>query len=189
MGCDIFVSIEQRDKKTNTWKNLSLYTKGEDGSYNEVGVYDIRDYELFSVLAGVRGSTGSFVSPRGIPDDVSDEVKEAYENGINYWHTPTWYDYCELKGYIYMLSDATKELYKQKIEIEQLKAQIKQITTFNIEEESSYEFEDLLEDSDEEYSTVESLNDFMAHIKIVLEAYDIYFPEPGDIRVIMWFNS
>ena len=53
------------------------------------------------------------------------------------------------------------------------------------------EFDDDVEydDEDDTISLCERLNDFMNDIEKVLNAYDIYYPKPGDIRIVMWFDS
>jgi len=58
--------------------------------------YEGRNYNLFAVLAGVRGYGPPLIEPRGLPDDVSLETLDDY----NYWqgdaHTPHWYSLREL---------------------------------------------------------------------------------------------
>ena len=56
MGCDIRMSIEV--KIDDTWHY-----------YGEANIK--RNYELFSRLAGVRGTLEPIAQPRGLPDDIS----------------------------------------------------------------------------------------------------------------------
>lgn len=186
MGCDIFVHLEHYNKESKRWENLSLYKKDTDGTFKSVDVYDGRDYELFGILAGVRGCNSPFVYPRGVPDDLSCEVSNRYGDG-EYFHTPTWYDYCELNAYEKMMSDSYKELRKKSKEIEQLKKQLKQMTQFIQREEAEEDI--VIEDDYDEYDIAERLTGFMNCIRTILEAYEIWNPKPGDVRVIMWFDS
>lgn len=79
MGCDIHVYVERRQRftpeeleamdeqsrKWNTrWDNLSQE------------FHPMRNYLLFSILAGVRGSIEPLVPPRGLPDDLGWRTEE-----------------------------------------------------------------------------------------------------------------
>lgn len=93
MGCDIWTYLEKRNPETGKWERLKVYKKKGD-EYEVVYPYDLRNYELFSLLAGVRGWHEPLVSPRGVPIDASEEVREEWEDYC--YHTPTWYDMREL---------------------------------------------------------------------------------------------
>lgn len=165
MGTDIHLYVEHYNKESKRWDSLSLYKKSSEDKFSPVDIYDGRDYELFGLLAGVRSMIDPFVFPRGVPDDMSCEVSKAYGDG-QYYHAPTWYDYCELQAYN------------------------KRMSQF-IPRDEEKEFDDDVEydDEDDTISLCERLNDFMNDIEKVLNAYDIYYPKPGDIRIVMWFDS
>lgn len=85
MGCDIHMCLEVMDRD-GVWKSKELYEKnwyynnGEDDEleYEQVDVYNERDYSLFAALAGVRDyspGTPKIDEPRGIPYDASKETK------------------------------------------------------------------------------------------------------------------
>ena len=138
MGTDIHTNIEVFNKKTDEWERKSLYYKDDDGNFKEAWtVLDYRNYDLFGKLAGVRTIEEPFVYPRGLPDNLSNETKELYDDA-SWCHDETWYDYCELR------------LYSQ---------------TCNV------------------------VKPFIDAIDVVLEAYSIYYPDPGDVRIVMWFDS
>lgn len=151
MGTDIHLYIEHYNKESKRWDSLSFYKKSSEGEFLPVDIYDGRDYDLFGLLAGVRSIIDPFVFPRGVPDDMSCEVSKAYRDG-QYYHTPTWYDYCELQTY-------------ERI------------------------FDNEYDDEDDTISLCERLDGFINDIEKVLNAYDIYCPKPGDIRIVMWFDS
>ena len=151
MGTDIHLYVEHYNKESKRWDSLSLYKKFSEDKFSPVDIYDGRDYELFGLLTGVRSMIAPFVFPRGVPDDMSCKVSKAYGDG-QYYHTPTWYDYCELQAY-------------ERI------------------------FDNEYDDEDDTNSLRKRLDGFMNDIEKVLNAYDIYYPKPGDIRIVMWFDS
>lgn len=56
-----------------------------------------RDYDLFGFLAGVRGPPApGFTDVRGLPRDVSLDLKEMYDSGF---HSATWYSLRELREF------------------------------------------------------------------------------------------
>lgn len=105
MGCDIHCNLEYRRNTKSAWYDIDLYKKnkyfGEDESnepeYWKVALYNERSYFLFGLLAGVRNRMVEPIKqPRGIPEDVSESVKNCYEKYTDY-HTPSWYTLYELK--------------------------------------------------------------------------------------------
>jgi hypothetical protein len=75
MGCDIHFHIEVK----------------MNGKWEHYGAPDIgRWYELFSILAGVRGSGKPIVYPKGFPKDASVITKIDYDLWGRDAHTPSW---------------------------------------------------------------------------------------------------
>ena len=103
MGCDIHVFmerwtnsnkydgprdlVEDRDNKLNElledkptlyrWVSVDKWSYYEDGwrtNWEDL-YYDSRNYQLFSILADVRGDYSPIVEPRGIPEDASTGYK------------------------------------------------------------------------------------------------------------------
>ena len=109
MGTDIHVYIEARNNKTNKWERVNVYKKTEDNTFEPVDVYPYRSYNLFSLLAGVRGWHEPFVSPRGLPADLSEEVMAEWKKYENEWHTPSYYDITELVAYLRSLPPDNEE--------------------------------------------------------------------------------
>ena len=101
MGCDITSYVEHRNREGN-WVPIQMQVRygtwdGKNG-YRDVYPVDIRNYQLFGILAGVRFCPADpIVEPRGIPSDVSDYVRDKYEENEDDWHTPSWYSLYELK--------------------------------------------------------------------------------------------
>ena len=82
MGCDIHMHVEC--KKRGKWVLHS-----ED-------IYDGRNYELFSILAGVRGSSTPISYPKGLPVDVTDDVKSLYDSWEWDAHSASWLTFNEI---------------------------------------------------------------------------------------------
>ena len=101
MGCDITMFVEKRNEEYNYWEPIFLYHVNKyTHQLEKVRCYSSRDYDIFSLLAGVRGWYDPFVSPRGCHQDMSAEVEKEKEwFGID-GHSHTWYDLFELKLFI-----------------------------------------------------------------------------------------
>lgn len=188
MAADIHLYVEHYNKESKRWENISLYKKSSECKFSPVDIYDGRDYELFGLLAGVRSMIDPFVLPRGVPNDMSCEVSKVYGDG-KYWHTPTWYDYCELQAYEYMMTDSCEEIAKRDKKIAELEKTIKRMSQF-IPSDNEEELYDNVEcDVCDVIDLCKRLHGFVNDIEMVLNAYDIYYPKPGDIRIVMWFDS
>jgi len=76
MGCDIHGFIEVKHKgKWECYDKIPLRT---------------RNYDLFSLIAGIRGNEKPISEPKGIPEDVSEIVKAEFKSWEEDAHTPTW---------------------------------------------------------------------------------------------------
>lgn len=42
------------------------------------------------------------------------------------------------------------------------------------------------EDDEEPYNPVA---EYLAKVNAILQAYDVYYPNPGEVRIVMWFDS
>ena len=83
MGTDINVFLEYKSPITKEWEIFGY------------GYYIPRNYEMFSRMAGVRSTNNYDVlyTAKGIPDDLSEYVKEKYDEENNYeelCHNPSW---------------------------------------------------------------------------------------------------
>ena len=124
MGCDVHVYTERwtnsnkydgprdlaedRDNKLNElledkptkyrWVSADKWNSDKNGCRDnwEDQYYDSRNYQLFSILAGVRGEHSPIVEPSGIPEDVS----TGYEYMCDQWegdsHSHSYYTLTEL---------------------------------------------------------------------------------------------
>jgi len=93
MGCDIHAMVERKGspESTHWWVN-----RGDP----EIG----RNYQLFSILAGVRGSYRPISEPRGLPEDKREECSDAFKAWLAEWggdaHDASWVTLRELKDYL-----------------------------------------------------------------------------------------
>lgn len=91
MGCDIHTFAEKQN---------------EDGVFEMIeglAPFDSRSYGTFGFLAGVRNYSGvtPIAEPRGLPSDVSEEVKDEHESWSCGAHSTTWLTVAELKAFDY----------------------------------------------------------------------------------------
>ena len=85
MGCDIHMHVERYCDGLNKWVSADYFallpeSTLDNPKFSFIPIYDDRNYDLFGVLAGVRGSAvnNQIDEPRGLPKDVSDIVYEDY---------------------------------------------------------------------------------------------------------------
>jgi len=114
MGCDIHVYLEKYTSVNgeNKWVNVDHWQLNPDfGSHENEREYDLipfywgRNYDLFSILAEVRGSYDPIDDPRGLPEDVTDATRKEFERWGQDAHTPSYYTLKELKDYLYNNSE------------------------------------------------------------------------------------
>ena len=117
MGCDIHMFIEKKaNEKYDIWERVSLYYINEYTHDLECAEpYNGRDYELFSLLAGVRGWYEPFDFCRGLPDSVSSKIEAEHAGWGMDCHSTSWYDLCELNLFIkeFKLNNAETEVEKE----------------------------------------------------------------------------
>jgi hypothetical protein len=114
MGCDIHVYLEKYTSVNGEykWVNVDHWQLNPDfGSHENEREYDLipfywgRNYDLFSILAEVRGSYDPIDDPRGLPEDVTDATRKEFERWGQDAHTPSHYTLKELKDYLYNNSE------------------------------------------------------------------------------------
>lgn len=113
MGCDIHLCTEVKDitngvkkwRNCDDWRLNRYYEKGvKDGEseYNIHSIYNDRDYELFTALAGVRQYNEKNIpigEPRGLPDDCSDAVKKQSKMWGADGHSHSYLTFAEVEKY------------------------------------------------------------------------------------------
>lgn len=121
MGCDIHMYVEVYASKTSNdldnKLNVLMGNMGYDGykkfeTWSKVGdifqgwqneltdnPYNGRNYTLFGILAGVRG-TEQYFGIRGLPDDVSNEVQDLSDRDGQDGHTHNYVYLAELEEFL-----------------------------------------------------------------------------------------
>jgi hypothetical protein len=112
MGCDIHLytealqTVNGKAKWVNVdnWRFNPWYTNGSDGESKMAvqSVYGNRNYDLFTLLAGVRDYSGEskcIDEPRGIPSDVSPQTKAEINKWDSDGHSHSWLTLAEIKAF------------------------------------------------------------------------------------------
>lgn len=147
------------DKEHKKWVRKALYYQKDDGSFDEA--YMIFDNRDYELFGRLAG-VRSCVKPFVYPRGIPDDASEETRklyDGCDY-HDATWYDYCELN--LYAQTDGA----------------------YVVEEEyddecGSYEIADV-------WNVVRP---YVDKIDMLLDAYGIYYPKPGEVRIVIWFDS
>lgn len=111
MGCDIHLFIEKKIKVKGieTWVNCDdfrinpFYTEdGKNGNlYEQRSIYLGRNYELFCILANVRGYCENTISdPKGLPEDVSSIVKDRSDYWKDDGHSHSYLTLKEINNFL-----------------------------------------------------------------------------------------
>ena len=115
MGCDIhlYTEIKRHVNDTDMWVNADhwsinpyyKYCDEEDKKWEKelevVSIYQGRNYELFDILAGVRGYGHDKISvPKGLPVDVCDVVKAESDRWGSDGHSHSYFTLKEMIDYL-----------------------------------------------------------------------------------------
>lgn len=110
MGTDIHGHVEYYDNNQQQWKKVHMYRANKNhGTIEEVDPYPYRNYEMFGILAGVRGWHDPIIDPRGIPFDCSFDVREIWDREKDDCYSPSWYTLAELGVAAHDKKNFTKE--------------------------------------------------------------------------------
>ncbi len=189
MGTDIHLFVEK--KENNKW----IY----------VGKHDIaRNYPLFAILANVRNGirSGKFEPisyPRGLPNNVSPEVRKRADNWILEFHSHSWFLLKELNHFDWDGKKVKFKAYVNKIGYDKWKKTGKPWGAAQLAGGKIISHEEM-----EKYDPIK--NGYIAHTMVEwVQTYReccIYFVEDflkelnnmsrengEDIRIIFWFDN
>lgn len=103
MGCDINMYAETKNFTTGKWEKVGAIWQSEYSVEMTDQIYQDRDYELFGLLAGVRGTSGHWpiVNDRKFefPTDISNDIKSLFDEWIDDNYKPCYYTLKELLSY------------------------------------------------------------------------------------------
>ena len=114
MGCDIHLYVENR--VNGAWRAAECFVQDKDDPKScadvpyEKRLYSGRNYNLFSILADVRNGYGfagvptgagykPMSKPKGLPADVSPEVKAVSDQWDGDGHSHSWFTVAEIMAY------------------------------------------------------------------------------------------
>lgn len=128
MGTDIFMYAERFQNRK--WQFIGEMVEDERHKYDPEhkklyrpkDIWDIRNYSLFAILADVRNSEGyeCIIKRRGIPDDLSPEVKEEFESFLDDEPEGVWLPPDEAKRAIWIAHDNDDRLRPGWLTLEEL---------------------------------------------------------------------
>ena len=107
MGTDIHCYLERKTK--SGWVVDPGHTRTVAGDVLEIQSLAGRNYTLFSLIAGVRGQHQSMFPVRGLPKNVSDDIKAEYEK--DHYHSATYLSPNELKRIMSTMARLIREYY------------------------------------------------------------------------------
>ena len=175
MGCDIHSFAERLNKQTNKWEKVgdafSLDEYGKTRFKKDKGdsPFDWRNYSVFAFLANVRNydHCEPISKPKGLPDDISDEVKQEYEHMEEDAHSTSFLTAKELLDFDYDKTFWNRRVTKQ--------------TSKN-----GWNGASLAEEGEGIVLTYrENLGEwFFVHLNELKE-----LGEPEDVRIVFWFDS
>lgn len=204
MGCDIHLFTEVKRKINNVerwvnsdyWEINPYYRYGDDKDLeyerplNHVSIFRGRNYELFGILADVRGVGNPVISePKGLPEDVSDVVKEESDRwGID-GHS---HSYLTLRELVEYLEKYPKVKYEGYISPEAARKLAKTGETPNSWAEWVNPDLNWVKREWEEDSCLKHLVD-----KVRQKYQDVFWTRPEDqtpedeekIRIVFWFDN
>jgi hypothetical protein len=125
MGCDIHPHIQ------------FVHRPGLDGHKEFLDSWTVvlsRDYQLFALMAGVRGDLEPVSEPRGLPEQISWEIDEEafeYAGGEKRpepdWHTYSWLTLDELYEVRRRYLSLTPKIYRAEDELAMLIAAMEEM--------------------------------------------------------------
>ena len=172
MGCDIhsFAEIKKNGKweKVENYFSLSDFDKEWYKKEKGDSPFDWRSYSMFSFLAGVRNydCCEPISKPRGLPDDISDDVKSYYKEWVYDAHSASFLTAKELLEFNY-----DKEFWNRRI----TKYVGNYINGAALAEEGEGKF----------LTYRENLGEwFFKHLNELKELGD-----PENVRIVFWFDN
>ena len=174
MGCDIHSFAEVR--RDGKWERVSgIFPADEhERKYYNTDFMDQpfrnRSYDLFGFLAGVRNYSAipPLSAPRGLPDDLSEGVKEYTTEELWDYHSPSWF----------LLDELLTFNYSQSVEDRRYSAQAGP---------RSWNNGATAEPGAEEMTTYQKClpEEYFTSLAVLKDVVD----NPKDTRIVFWFDN
>ena len=203
MGCDIHLYCEKLSNKNDDpywWCCDHFYLLPERSYFDHelIPLYDGRNYELFAALADVRnrGTVEPISQPKGLPNDLSQRVREEAEKMEDIAHSHSWLTAKELFVYQNRHPSIT---YTGLLSPEQLKA----FDECGIPPKSwcqgtnmeGYERREWTMPGSPIDYLVEKVKERMTEVFCVYDFYDdekkeeMFWQKADDFRIVFWFDN
>lgn len=217
MGCDIHFYVEK--KEGDRWVSADTWTpdRYEPGRMEvawDNRVYKGRNYDLFAMLADVRNGKGfagvdtgdgfkPIASPKGLPDDVSPEVKAESDAWGEDGHSHSYFTLAELEGYDW---HGQKTKHRGWVDAENFKAfRLKGkpdgwsggVSGYSVKHISNDEMEGRLKydgDTSNRYTQVEWEETYADSVRRFLDETlpklrEMAGGDPHSVRAVFWFDN
>lgn len=168
-------------------------------------VYGGRNYALFALLADVRNDYGitPIDEPRGIPEDISAEIKEKHEWWDFCGHSASWFTLSELKEFAekakdYVVVDCGyvgKSEYAEFKENGRPSSWCKGVAGGCVVKICNEVMDDIYKDPDKGdkryYTWVEWENNLLERTSLlsIIEKLETLDAAPEDVRIVFWFDN
>lgn len=215
MGCDIHLFVERKvDGKWISADKWTPYPYREEGDVKQFWVayddrfYRDRNYDLFGMLANVRNGVwgdgfNPIAAPKGLPCDVSPEVKREYSDWGEDGHSHSWLTLAELKAYDW---EGQKTIHRGWVDAEQFQvfeaagkpksysASVSGMSVRHISNDLMREViqagisqRSLYTQVEWEESYYESAKKFVDNVIPKLDA--LSYGKPENVRIVFWFDN
>ncbi len=193
MSCGIHLFAEKR--VDGVWVHAQeddvVTEKTGCGEYrsipHEKDLCDIQNYELFAMLAGVRNyyQIKPIAEPRGLPTDLSSFVAERAEAWYGDAHNYSWLTLQELKGFDWTGHNFTRRAFVTTEDAERYRAIGVQPSCIIRCGDNPGPPPPRHEYFEWMVTYAEEAKDFLERTVPKLEK----FGEPGDVRIVFWFDN
>lgn len=213
MGCDIHIYLEK--KENDRWvaiKGENPYYKDwkDEPEFSLDWFYNGRDYSLFALLADVRNdyNVEPLSEPKGVPEDVSDEIRKEYEFWEGDGHSHSWYTFDELVNFDYVNKKVHHEAYVSEAVYKQFKETgdpypcCKGVGGGNVEKVLNCEMDRIIKnkyswEKDREFYTAirwetsyaDTMEYFLNRVKDYIKKENVQNDELKNYRLVFWFDN
>jgi len=199
MGCDIHVYVEARigSAQNPTWQNIDYWkvTQGFGGDGLEVVIHEkqirfqvcfvtsgYRDYELFTILAGVRETGGitPIAFPKGFPSDASAIVKIMESNLGEDAHSHSFLTLRELNESIYSRETPIRAWINEEDKKDIVDGKGKFIY-YKDYQDDDYVYAEWSDEPNQNFLSVLENLERMKNMRRIID--------DSDIRIVFWFDT
>lgn len=207
MGCDIHMHLEVRppaQEGTNAvagWRKLSHEVEKTIGDYKYTEddyVISNRNYTLFSLLADVRnnGDIEPLCQPRGLPRDISIDVKNDAEDWDGDGHSHSYFTIAELKDRLKTYKETRHSGLVDKTQFMEYIKKGRPSMYWQGSSNPTVPQSEMMEavknkkdiEADTKVEWTESIKDSCGELFEKIETWE-ELGNPEDVRIVFWFDN